>query len=121
MSALRVVPREVWEYLTPDGRRPFHQWLKSLRDIKTRALVRQRLNRVRLGNLGHCKRLTADISELKIDYGPGYRIYFGETGDTIVILLCGGDKSTQRADIQQAKAYWQDYRSTGHAEASTEI
>ena len=121
VSAKPVVPREILEYLTPEGRSPFHEWIRGLKDIKTRAIVRQRINRVRLGNLGYCKRLTSDISELKIDYGPGYRIYFAEHDDVIVILLCGGDKSTQRADIQQAVAYWQKYWRAGHAEANTEL
>lgn len=121
MSLTRVTPRELAEYLTPDGRSPFREWLRGLKDVRTRAIVRVRLNRVRLGNLGHCRELAEGVSELKIDHGPGFRVYFGEDGDTLVILLCGGDKSTQRADIQRAKAYWRDYRRVGHAEANPEL
>lgn len=121
MPLQRVVPREVLEYLTPDGKSPFHVWLKGLKDAKAVAIVRQRLNRVRLGNLGFWAAVGEGVCEMKIAYGPGYRIYFAEDGDTIVLLLCGGDKSTQRADIKQAKAYFREYRSLGHAEANQEV
>lgn len=85
------------------------------------AFIRRRIDRIQLGNLGDYAPVGAEVFEFRIPYGPGYRIYFGEEGDTIVILLCGGDKSTQRADIQRAKAYWQEYRSSGDAEANQEL
>ena len=117
----RVVPRQIEEYLTPDGVSPFHDWVRGLKDAKTRAVIRQRLDRVMMGNLGEWAPVGEGVSELKIDYGPGYRIYFGEDGQTLVILLCAGNKSTQRADIRKARAYWQEYRRVGHAEANQEI
>ena len=63
-----------------------------------------------LGNLGDCHGVGDGVQELRIDYGPGYRVYFGQVGSTIVLLLCGGDKSTQAKDIEQAKRYWSEYR-----------
>lgn len=89
---------------------PFSEWLISLRDNKARAKIRVRLDRVSLGNLGDCHGVGDGVQELRIDYGPGYRVYFGQVGSTIVLLLCGGDKNTQAKDIEQAKHYWNEYR-----------
>jgi putative addiction module killer protein len=102
--------RELSEYLTETGRNPFREWLHSLRDIQARARIRVRLNRVRLGNLGDCKAVGEGVLELKMDFGPGYRVYLGQVGDALVILLCGGDKQTQSRDIATAKVYWQSYK-----------
>ncbi len=74
------------------------------------ARVLARLARVRRGNLGDCKSVGEGVSELRVDYGPGYRVYFAQKGQTLVILLCGGDKRTQEKDIQRAKQYWHDYK-----------
>jgi putative addiction module killer protein len=68
-----------------------------------------RLNRIRLGNFGDCKSVGAGISELRIPHGPGYRVYFGRRGKTVVILLYGGDKRTQSRDIALAQTYWDEY------------
>ncbi len=103
-------PRELLEYETEEGRSPFGEWLRGLRDIQARAVIRKRLNRVRLGNLGHCRSVGDGVHELKIDVGPGYRVYFGLDGPIIVILLCGGDKGSQENDLKKARAYWADYR-----------
>ena len=73
------------------------------------AIIQARLNRVRLGNFGDARALGGGVEELRIDYGPGYRIYFGRDGQTVVVLLCAGDKQSQRHDIETAKAYWRDY------------
>jgi putative addiction module killer protein len=108
---LEARPRELVEYLTEDGRNPFQDWLEDLRDIQGRAMVRKRLNRVRLGNLGAHRSVGEGVQELKVDFGPGYRVYFGEDGHKIVVLLCGGDKGSQETDIRRAKEYWKDYRS----------
>ncbi len=96
--------------MTEDGLAPFGEWLASLRDIKARAKIRVRLDRVGLGNFGDCHGVGDGVQELRIDYGPGYRVYFGQVGSTVVLLLCGGDKSTQAKDIEQAKRYWSEYR-----------
>jgi putative addiction module killer protein len=101
--------RELFEYETEEGKCPFRAWLEDLRDVTARALIRKRLNRIRLGNMGDRKSLGDGVSELRIDFGPGYRVYFGEDGPRIVVLLCGGDKGSQSRDIEQAKKYWRDY------------
>jgi putative addiction module killer protein len=100
---------QLLEYVTEDGENPFHNWLNSLKDRATQARIRVRLNRVRLGNFGDCKPVGKGVSELRVDYGPGYRIYYGKSKTTIVILLCGGSKKTQSKDIQLAQAYWSDF------------
>ena len=107
---MEATPKELQIYVTEDGRAPFSEWLGSLRDIKARAKIRARLDRVSLGNLGDCHSVGDGVQELRIDYGPGYRVYFGQVGAAIVLLLCGGDKSTQAKDIEQATRYWNEYR-----------
>ena len=101
---------ELFEYVTEDGKNPFHNWLNALKDRIVRARIRVRLNRVRLGNFGDCKPVGKGVSELRVDYGPGYRIYYGKSENTIVILLCGGVKKSQPKDIQLAQKYWDDFK-----------
>lgn len=98
------------EYVTAEGKNPFREWLHALRDVRARARIRVRLNRVRLGNFGDAKSVGDGVSELRIPYGPGYRVYFARTGSTVVLLLCGGDKSAQKRDVNTAKDYWLDYQ-----------
>lgn len=81
----------------------FASWLRDLRDDRARAKIAIRIDRFALGNPGKVKPVGEGVSELKIDYGPGYRVYFKQHGDELVILLCGGDKSTQDKDIVKAK------------------
>lgn len=104
-------PREIQRYTAPDNRVPFEEWFDALKDVNAQAKIVSRLNRITDGNLGDYRSVGEGVCELKINYGPGYRIYFGQIGMTIVILICGGDKSTQDRDIRQAKEYWTDYRS----------
>ena len=94
---------------TREGKCPFNDWLLNLKDIKARAIIRARLERVKLGNLGDCKSVGEGIAELRISFGPGYRVYFGQDGVRIIVLLCGGDKSSQRRDIAKAKLLWMEY------------
>jgi putative addiction module killer protein len=82
-------PREVVVFRARNGRRPFEEWLDELNDQRAVARVLARLVRVRQGNLGDCKSVGDGVSELRIDYGPGYRVYFGQKGRTLVVLLCG--------------------------------
>jgi putative addiction module killer protein len=105
-----VSEKQVENYVRPDGRCPFEDWMDSLRDHRARARIRTRIGRVRLGNLGRCEPVGGGVLELKIDYGPGYRVYFGQVGTRLVILLCGGDKSSQSEDIKRAIEYWEDYK-----------
>ena len=102
-------PITVFEYTTEDGHNPFREWLAELRDREAAMRVRVRLARIRLGNFGDCKPVGKGVSELRVSHGPGYRVYFGRRGDTLVVLLCGGDKRTQGDDIGLAQAYWVDY------------
>jgi putative addiction module killer protein len=102
-------PRKIQNYLTADGRSLYEEWVDSLRDSKAISQIDKRLKRVKLGNLGDYRSVGEGVFELRIDYGPGYRIYFGQIGLTIVLLLCGGDKSTQKQDISKAKEFWRDY------------
>lgn len=108
---MEVKPRIVYNYQTISGNKPFGEWFASLKDRKTRSLVRIRINRLRLGNFGDCRHLGEGIYELRINYGPGYRVYFGDLDGENVILLCGGDKKTQTRDIEKARKYWQELRS----------
>ena len=81
----------------------FASWLRALKDANAVARIAARIRRLELGNLGDVKPVGEGVSELRIDYGPGYRIYFIRQGNTVVILLCGGDKRTQNKDIRTAK------------------
>ena len=101
---------EIDVYVTEDGRAPFSEWLEALGDREAAARIHVRLARVRLGNLGIWCSVGGGVMELKVDYGPGYRVYFGRFGLRLVVLLCGGGKKTQSRDIARAKDYWTDYR-----------
>ena len=101
--------KELFLYQTSNGRVPFEEWLESLKDRKARAVIRTRLNRAEQGNAGEFGPVGSGVYELKVRFGPGYRVYFGEDGKTLIILLLGGDKSTQDKDIKRAIEYWEDY------------
>ena len=103
-------PRRIQIYRAPNGQAPFTKWLKSLRDQKTQKRIQSRIDRVASGNLGKPEPVGDGVFELRLHFGPGYRIYFGEVDNTIVLLLCGGDKSSQSGDIDRAKVYWQEYK-----------
>lgn len=107
---MNIKPKSVLVYRDRDGRLPFDEWLRELRDANAVARVLSRIGRIRLGNLGDCKPVGGGVSELRVDYGPGYRVYFGQKGQTLLILLCGGDKRTQERDISQAQQHWGDYQ-----------
>lgn len=107
---MECFPRELKTYETVDGIQPFWDWIHSLSDKKTRGRILKRLDKVSLGNLGDYASLGDGVCELREHHGPGYRIYFAEEDKTIVILLCGGNKSSQEDDIRRAKDYWEDYR-----------
>ncbi|NOQ77609.1 MAG: type II toxin-antitoxin system RelE/ParE family toxin [Methylococcaceae bacterium] len=100
---------ELREYITDDGVSPFHRWLYKLKNREARARIRIRLDRVARGNLGDYKLLSNGLYELRFTIGSGYRIYFGRDGERIILLLCGGDKSTQTKDIEHARLYLDDY------------
>ena len=101
---------EIRHYLTTSGTDVFEEWSDSLRDPKAEARVAARIARLAAGNFGDCKPLMDGVWELRIDWGPGYRVYYAMIGRTCVLLLCGGDKRRQSADINRAVEYWNDYR-----------
>ena len=103
-------PRIVLKYRTPHGKIPFDQWYEGLRDDVGKQAVTRRIHRMTLGNLGHCDDVGEGVWGLKIDVGPGYRAYFGQDGQVMIILLCGGEKHGQQRDIAIARAYWRDYK-----------
>jgi putative addiction module killer protein len=102
--------KELRFYRTEEGKEPFTNWLGALKDGIGRAHITNRLNRVILGNYGDCEPVGDGVYELKIHYGPGYRVYFSEQEGTIVLLLLGGSKRTQDKDIKKAKKYWNEFR-----------
>ena len=101
---------ELRRYVNRSGRDVLGDWLAKLKDNRTRAKIVARLDRLALGNFGDCRSLGGGLYELRIDWGPGYRVYFASVGKARVLLLCGGDKRKQTSDIQRALQYWQDYR-----------
>lgn len=107
---MQAFPYEIDYYKTAEGKAPFKEWLETLRDVNGRAKIRVRLDRARLGNLGDHKPLEGGVWELRIAYGPGYRVYFAKEESRFILLLIGGDKGTQRRDIAQATEYLQDHR-----------
>jgi putative addiction module killer protein len=107
---MQTYPYEIDYYVTDSGRKPFKDWLEELRDVTARARIRVRLDRARLGNLGDNRSVGEGVHELRIDYGPGYRIYFAIEGNRLILLLLGGDKSTQGKDIAKAKELWRDHQ-----------
>jgi len=100
---------EIRRYVTRTGKDLVGDWFAGLKDIRARAKITVRIARVATGNFGDSKRLSQSLYELRIDFGPGYRVYYGMLGRTCVLLLCGGDKGKQSADIERAHTYWNDY------------
>jgi putative addiction module killer protein len=101
---------EVRRYQLETGKVPVTDWLGGLRDARARAQIEVRLKRVTVGNFGDCKPVGDGVSELRVDIGAGYRVCFGQHGRVLVILLNGGDKATQQADIKLAKDFWADWK-----------
>ena len=101
---------EILRYMTLSGEDVIGDWLSRLRDARTRAKIETRFARLALGNFGDCKGLKGGLFELRIDWGPGYRVYYSMVGRTTVLLLAGGDKGTQNADIKRAQKYLSDYK-----------
>lgn len=102
--------QEIQYYRAPNGKKPFTEWLESIRDKSTQNRIDKRLERLEDGNFGDCKSVGDGVLELRLPFGPGYRIYFGQIDNTLVLLLCGGDKASQTRDIERAKTYWREYK-----------
>jgi len=100
---------EIRRYRTAAGEEPVTEWLSDLPDRQARARILARLERLQVGNFGDSKFLRDGVHALRIDWGPGYRVYYARNGQTVIILLCGGDKRKQDADIKRAVELWQEY------------
>lgn len=103
---------EIQYYRAPNGKQPFTEWFESIRDKNTQNRIDKRLERLEDGNFGDCQPVGGGVFELRLHFGPGYRIYFGQISNSFVLLLCGGDKASQARDIELAKTYWREYKET---------
>jgi len=101
---------EVRHYVSRAGKDVFDEWLTQLADARAQAKIATRINRLAAGNFGDCKSLRKGLYELRIDWGPGYRVYYAMIGREFVLLLCGGDKRKQAADIERALEHLKDYK-----------
>jgi putative addiction module killer protein len=101
-------------YRQGDGDCPFNDWFHGLRDKRAQSRILLRVHNVEAGNFGDCASVGEGVIELRVHVGAGYRVYCGRSGNHLVILLCGGDKSSQSRDIQQAKDFWLDWKRRKH-------
>lgn len=108
-QSIRVV-----EYQTQGGKNPYREWLVTL-DTSVKQRIQARILRFETGNLGDAKALGEGIFEARFDFGPGYRLYFGREGNTLILLLCGGNKSSQVKDILRAREFWKIYKENKNA------
>jgi putative addiction module killer protein len=106
-----VQPKTILVYQDKNGKEPFTVWFRSLKDTKGRARIEARLRRLETGNYGDCEPVGEGVYELRLFFGPGYRVYFGEEGESIVLLLNAGSKASQNNDIETAKEYWREHKS----------
>jgi putative addiction module killer protein len=102
--------KEIRQYQSVGGHIPFAEWLTALRDSHAKQAIAARIVRIQAGNRGDWKPVGAGVFELRIDTGPGYRVYCGQDGETLILILCAGDKRTQSKDILRAREYWKDYQ-----------
>ncbi|PIZ03669.1 MAG: addiction module protein [Gammaproteobacteria bacterium CG_4_10_14_0_8_um_filter_38_16] len=101
-------------YQTSNGKQPFKEWLMGLKDVVGMAQINKRIERLMLGQRGDSEPVGEGVFELRIHYGPGYRLYYAEQGSELVILLYGGSKGSQQRDIDRAITYWKDYLEQYH-------
>jgi putative addiction module killer protein len=101
---------ELLRYQREDGRTPFTEWLQGVRDKEAQARIRVRLRQVQAGNFGDSEPVGEGVIELRVHVGAGHRVYCGRHGKLVVVLLSGGDKSTQAADIKRAKELWSEWK-----------
>ena len=108
-----VTPKTIIVYQDKNGNEPYTDWFNALRDPKGKSRIETRLRRLEQGLYGDCEPVGEGVLELRMFFGPGYRVYFGEDDKNIVVLLCGGDKGSQKQDIKRAKEFWKEYQSNG--------
>lgn len=101
---------EIRHYATASGEDVFQEWFDGLRDRQAQARIQARVDRLERGLFGDAEPCGESVWELRIDWGPGYRVYYARSGEKVILLLCGGDKRKQQADIERAKEYWRDYQ-----------
>jgi putative addiction module killer protein len=101
---------QIEHYLSQTGRDFFNEWVSSLPDRRARAFTLARVGRMEAGAFGDCKPVGDGVWEARIDYGPGYRVYYARAGSRLILLLTGGDKRRQKADIARAIEYWNDWQ-----------
>lgn len=107
---MQIKPRLIDYYATPSGKAPAREWLSSLRDKITQAILYKRIRQAGLGQFGKTRNVGDGVWELKIDYGPGYRVYYGIHNDELILLLMAGSKRTQASDIKKARVYWLEWK-----------
>ena len=108
-----IQEKQIIIYADENGHEPYLTWIDNLKDKKNQQRIRARIRRLAEGLYGDCHSVGEGILELRMFFGSGYRVYFGEDDGNIVILLCGGDKDSQNQDIKNAKEYWKDYKNNG--------
>lgn len=101
---------KIHRYVTDGGVDPFQKWLDALRNESAKGRIAARLARISTGSFGDCRPVGSGVWEMRIDSGPGYRLYYAQSGKLAILLLIGGDKSTQQSDIRLATAYWADFQ-----------
>ena len=101
---------KVFDYLTDDGNDPFKEWIGNLQDRQASARILLIIQRMAAGNFGDCKLIAEGVWELRIDHGAGYRVYYARAGEKLIIILAGGDKRRQQADINTALEYWNNWK-----------
>ena len=114
-----IEPFALFYYQTASGRLPYREWLGAVTDPTAYAAVQSHTDRLKRGLFGDCEPVGEGVWELRIDTGPGYRVYYSRAGKQVVLLLCGGDKRRQTADIKRAKDYWRDYGKRTRTPGST--
>jgi putative addiction module killer protein len=105
-----ILPLKILRYVTANGTDIVGEWLVGLKDVLTRAKIVARIDRLAAGNFGNCQLLRGGLYELRIDWGPGYRVYYAPVAKAYVLLLRGGDKHKQSSDIRRALEYLNDYK-----------
>ena len=108
--AHKIEPKEIIIYSDEHDNEPYSDWIKGIKDQTIFNRIIKRIVRLQAGHYGDCASVGEGVLELRLFFGAGYRIYFGEDDDNLVILLCGGDKDSQKKDIPTAKKYWKDYK-----------
>ncbi len=106
---METTEKIIHEYITGEGNNLFREWFDSLKDVRAQVKIDVKIGRIRLGNFGDTKSVGKGVYELRIKFGPGYRVYYGLEGNKIVLLLCAGDKSSQKKDIKKAHIFWQEF------------